>query len=92
MPEVTPQKLLHLDPRMEFLLSFFFFLPFCHAYTKLLGLLSVSYSSTIKLLTVWLIVLQFDFGWAGGGGVSQRGGLLQRCGEKVADTCALLSA
>lgn len=32
------------------------------AYTQLLALLSVSYSQTIKLLTVWLIVPQYDFG------------------------------
>lgn len=53
------------------------------------ALLSVSYSSTIKLLTVWLIVPQFDFE-----GESRMGGgcLLQRCGEKVADACAQLSA
>lgn len=36
-------------------------------YTQLLGLLSVSYSQTIKLLTVWLIVPQFDFRGIGAG-------------------------
>lgn len=57
-------------------------------YTQLLGLLSVSYSQTIKLLTVWLIVPQFDFRGIGEGSAES----VSRCGEKVAHTCELFLA
>lgn len=82
----------------SFYLTFFFFLSFClsfspsplplhklhSVYTQLRGLLSASYSPTIKLLTVWLIVPQFDFGW--GGERLGQPSPSQRCrGRNVAD-------
>lgn len=52
-------------------------------YTQLLGLLSVSYSQTIKLLTVWLIVRRFDFRGIGEGSVKSVSEVWRESGLRV---------
>ena len=52
-------------------------------YTQLLGLLSVSYSQTIKLLTVWLIVPQFDFRGTGEGSAESVSEVWRESGLRV---------
>lgn len=52
-------------------------------YTQLLGLLSVSYSPTIKLLTVWLIVPQFDFRGIGEGSAESVSEVWRESGLRV---------
>lgn len=58
-------------------------------YTELRGLLSVSYSQTIKLLTVWLIVPQFDLR-----GIRERSAMSvsKVCWESGLHVCALWHA
>lgn len=75
--------------------SLFFFSLSCpihnlrSVYTELRGLLSASYSQTIKLLTVWLIVPQFDLR-----GIRERSAMSvsKVCWESGLHVCALWHA